>query len=404
MKSSRRNSKVWARRIVAGAVLTIIAGTVVLVWVSRHFSIPLNQLPSNLVRVAATPVLARLYARDQEVAEEIVAAYWHGAATVKSMHKSNPFVYEDPEVPYLKDFRDHFGLSDLVAGVPSEYEAILKLGGWVGSQFDHGTDPVVGGHSACSPVDLVEEGRAGSDYWCEIAARIMVHAAASLSLPARVVTASTDGYSWEHAVAEIWSNDYGKWFIVDTDFNYVYERHGIPLSAVELMQHGREWKASGELQIKTIAPSKPSIPRGDAIELYRYVHIDMRNDWCSRELRPGSPAGGDLATWWTASQDFGSLMVARRKVWDVSQMNWPVNTVYFAPARDAKSDKPHVLWAAYSPYYAFTERQAPDGTWYMQESDSIALEEGEKSIALRVVTRDGWRGPVATFEVPASMW
>ena len=44
-----------------------------------------------------------------------------------------------------------------------------------------------------------------------------------------------------HCITEVWSNDYGKWVTMDpggdsndaTKFTYHFERHGVPLSALE---------------------------------------------------------------------------------------------------------------------------------------------------------------------------
>src|ERR1700730_6625402 len=107
---------------------------------------------------------------------------------------------------------------------------MLKLGAWVGTRWNHGSDPLAGARDACNPAAIVAAGARGAKDWCEIAARTPGHAASSLGWPARVITASRDGYTWEHAIAELWSDDFGKWFAMDTDFNVVYESNGIPLS------------------------------------------------------------------------------------------------------------------------------------------------------------------------------
>lgn len=343
-------------------------------------------------RKIASPVFARLHEEDQAWVGNKVSSYWHGLPDGEPRPGSLPevpFVYENFDAPFLQALRERFQLEQMTRDTTSEYEAVLRLGGWVGQQFDHGLDPVVGGDKACDPIHLIEDGQAGKKYWCEIAARVMVHVAASVGLPARIITASRDGYTWEHAVAEVWSNDFNKWFVVDTDFNMVYEHEGRPLSAVELLQFGQKWSNDGTMTIRHIAPPKPSIPKGDAIYVYRYVHVDMRNDWCTRSLRRGSPAGGDLATWWYSEAPFaGRLLTSKVRLSSPDGMDWRLNNIVtLPPAGDAKR---HLAVATFSPYFSHFETKV-DGQWV---SGGKNLEiPADQSLEVRVVTAFGWRGP-----------
>ncbi len=383
------------------------------------------QLAEQTLRVTAAPILAVVYRGDRALVDQRTASYVRGepqlpvasrddpwrtvaqsvpgfdlTATVSPVFPDAeaPFVFESPDAPHLVAFRERYGLRKLVADAPSEYQAILRLGGWVGSQFDHGTDPTVGGDRACDPVGLVESGRAGARYWCEIAARVMVHAATSLGFPARIVTASRDGYTWEHAVAELWSNEFRKWVVVDTDFNEVYERGGVPLSATDLMRHGLAWQRAGELRIVPIAPEKPNIPRGgNPVALYRYVHIDLRTDWCTRPLRRGSPVGGDRATWWIADEGFRPLLTAKQRV-DEQTMNWQVNGVEIVPlsTRPAPRGVAVVLgFRAYSPTFAGFEVRAPNGEWRALPGPrmEVVAAPGETLVEVRTRTLSGFPGP-----------
>jgi hypothetical protein len=393
-----------------------------------YFNLPAAKVPTQVARVLAAPVLARVYAHDSDHARELADAYVRNArdtnvssATagiappgfsmetrydVEPRIVAAPFVFESPDAPYIARLRDHFHLKDVVAGATSEYDAILRLGNWVGRQFDHGTDTVVGGNHACDPVGLIEAGRSGQAYWCEIAARTMVHAATALGFTARVTTASTDGYTWEHAIAEVWSNEFRKWFVVDTDFNHVYERRGVPLSALELMQHGATWQRAGELVIRQIAPEKPNIPRGgNTIDLYKYVHVDLRNDWCSRQLPRGSPAGGDRATWWTARPDFPAVLTAKVRQDDPAMFDWPVNEVAIEPVQaTAAGDRLEVVVAlrTYSPQFqGFEVRLQTDGEWtpVPEGKFTAPLPLGASAITARVRTLSGFPGPASTLRV-----
>ena len=88
-----------------------------------------------------------------------------------------PFVYEESDAPYLVALRESYGLENIVKDAPDEYGAMLSLGAWVGSRWDHGTDPPPGGFNVCNAIEVIQAGETGSRFWCEIAARLMVHAA-----------------------------------------------------------------------------------------------------------------------------------------------------------------------------------------------------------------------------------
>lgn len=385
LRARNRRSLIWlaiAPALALGAALA--AGT--------YFRLPLPRLAEQGARALAAQVLRLIYAEDMEFVRARTSSYWHGLPEgfdAGQLPPANPFVYEDPQAPYLAALRERFGLDRLVTGAGSEYEAILKLGGWVGSQFDHGTDPVAGGDKVCDPVRLIEEGRAGGRYWCEIAARLMAHSAASVGLPARVVTVSRDGYTWEHAVAEVWSNEFRKWFVVDADFNMVYEHAGVPLSAIELLQRGEALKSAGELQVRRIAPAKPSIPPGDALYVYRYVHVDLRTDWCSRTLRRGSPAGGDAATWWYAVDDIdGRLLSGKKRLADPGEWNWTLN-VPVAFTMESQHNGPTLVIAAFSPYFSHFEIDLGNG--WERAAARLSLP-ATREARVRVVTDFGWKG------------
>lgn len=362
------------------------------------------ELAHDGTRVVMTPVLALLYADDLRHVESIVQRYRHGDwAQSRNAEEAPNFVYESPDAPHLKALRETFGLDQLAARAPTEYEAMLAIGGWVGGQFDHGTDLVAGGDKACDPVALVKQGRQGAKYWCEIAARLMVHAAASLGWPARIVTASTDGRTWEHAVAELWSNDHAKWFAIDADFNIVYESDGRPLSALDLVRDGQRLRADGALQIRRIAKPKPSIPQTDPLRLYQYIHVDMRTDWCTRSLRRGSPAAGDLATWWTARPGFRSLLTSRQRIDQPGVFDWAVNRVHVDISRPRNAELTRTLVVAlhvYSPYFEAFEFRVDHGPWRRASVGRFAIQSvGVRVLEARVVTRGGWRGPVSAVSL-----
>jgi hypothetical protein len=386
----------WTWRIIGTAALLLL----MLFAGSLYYRLSPAGFVTQGARTLLAPVLGLIHRKDKVWVANATESYWHGipaGTSAESLPVTSPFIYEDPDASYLRELRSVFALDQVITGAASEYDAILKLGGWVGSQFGHGTDPVVGGHNACRPVQLIEDGRSGSRFWCEIAARTMAHAATSLGLPARVITASTDGYTWEHAVTEIWSNEFRKWFVVDADFNIVYELHGVPLSALELVERGQRLEEEGLLNTRHIAPPKPGIPPGNALYVYRYVHVDLRNDWCTRSLHRGSPVGGDAATWWHAGSALsGRVLTAMKRVDDPMQFAWQVNQlIAIAVPAGARNSRQYAI-AAFSPYFSHFEVANHITSAWVNHGSSVVLPDGS-DVRIRVVTKQGWRGPEYRF-------
>lgn len=395
--------------------------------VSVYFRLTPIGLINNGIRVAASPIFAQLYNEDQKNVAALCKRNWCGITALalssplenwqriesklvgfkfaggngsEEIIKDIPFVYESMNAPHLVEFRNLYRLNELVANIPDEYTAMLQLGAWVGSLWDHGISPVPGGTQTFNPVDVIQAGRDGSKFWCEIAAKMTVHAATAVGWTSRLLTASGDGYTWEHAVTELWSNQYNKWFVMDTDFNVVYEKGGIPLSAFELCHDGPELQKTGYLQIRAIAPPKPSLPLMDLIPFYRYIHIDLRNDWNTRRLRRGSPVGGDLATWWTARPSLGHVLTAKIRVDAPERFNWPVNVINihalgvdFSPGG---APVLHIGLIGYSPSFETFQVSTDDGPWHEIPSGkfSFPLLSGKHAIRAHILTEGNWKGPI----------
>lgn len=311
-----------------------------------------------------------------------------------------PFVYEDTDMPDLVELRNRYQLDSIIKEGADEYDSMLRLAAWVGTRWDHGIDVVPGGTKVCDPIEVIRAGEGGGKFWCEIAARLMVRSATAVGWPARLVTASRDGYTWEHAIAELWSNQHQKWFVVDTDFNVVYEANNVPLSAFELCHEGVELQRKEILKARFFAPLKQSLTLQDLIPYYRYVHIDMRNDWCARDLRRGSPAGGDLATWWTARTEMGKILTAKKEVGDKQIFDWPVNGVeiYCLSAEQVKEGMSiEVGLMGYSPYFKHFEIADNSEPWRTTQSGrfSFTALTGQHTIKARIVTANGNKGPVS---------
>ncbi len=390
-------------------------------------------LASDAARFGGSAVARLLYAGDLRQARTLSAAYVVGvprsspgapaetwAAAARTAPRlafdarsaglvslpSHAFVYESPDSPFLARLREDQGLDEVIAGHSDEYEAQLALGRWAGTRFPHRMDVRPPDYPWFDPVLLLDASARGEAYWCEIAARLTVYAAASVGWPARIAVVSRVGGSpYDHAVAELWSNQFRKWYVLDTDYNHVFEVEGRPLSAFELCHAGPELAAAGKLSLRRFAPVKEGVdPTRDQIPYFAYVHVDLRNDWLSRRLRPGSPAGGDRNTLWTRREGTPDLLTFRQREDEQDAFDWPVNSVELRAL--AATDSPggsvtiRLGFRAYAPYFEGFALSVDHGDWARVDGAvrEVVLAPGTHEVAARVLTRGG-PGPPASVRL-----
>jgi hypothetical protein len=369
----------------AATVVAIAAYLSVIAWYWNR-GLPPLRTTEQLARIVVANVGTVIYQTDAVQAQKLAEASYVGELPSEIV----PFVFESADAPHLVALRKRFDLDSVVAGPGGEYDAQMRLATWIGTRFQHGTDEVPGGRQVCDPVAVIDAGQKGSRFWCEIAARTMTQAATAVGWPARVITASRDAYPWEHAVAELWSNQFDKWFVVDPDFNVVFEADGVPLSAWELVHQGPALQASNRLVIKRFAPLKQGIEPQDLVQFFAYAHIDKRNDWCSRSLAVGSPAGGDLAALWTSRPGRGPALTQIPKAASREQFDFPLNRVK-TRVTQLSGDRYSISLSTHSPVFSRFERKISDGSWQHVPGLTSQIEQTEATgeMTFRVITRRG---------------
>jgi len=410
------------RKAWLGCLGVILCTLAVVGFISWHYALSPAELPEAAARALAAPVLGGVHRQDLVEQRRLVAGYYvggprepgrdpaaswqalkgvrlEGGSALRALPDAVPFVYDSPEAPPLRELARRYRLKELV-GAGGEYDQMLRLARWLGTRWDHGVDPVPGDAGCPNPGAVIAAGEKGARFWCEIAARAMVQAATALGWPARLVTGSTDGYHWDHALAEIWSNQFNKWILFDPDYNILYASGGVPLSAFEICHMAPTLSRQGALEVVRFAPLKKSLKDLDLLFLYRYVHIDLRNDWLSRRLAPGSPAGGDAATYWTARPGLEKLLTAKARVDDKERFDWRVNAVALYAVQMVQCAPENyrltVGISGYTPYFRGFEVRLAGEPWQRADQGrwEVPLRRGRHRIESRVITSNGASGPV----------
>src|SRR6185312_1417562 len=164
--------------ILGACALAVAAG-------GTRWSLSPRGLLKQCTRVFVTPVLAWVYRADAEDVERRTRAYWvgrdatpagpaseswkrvrlqhpgltvHGSDPLPWPRQSIPFVYEVPDRDFLRGLRARYRLDEIVGAALEEYPAMLRLGAWLGTRWDHGVDKVPGSHLLCDPIAVIAAG------------------------------------------------------------------------------------------------------------------------------------------------------------------------------------------------------------------------------------------------------
>ncbi len=151
--------------------------------------------------------------------------------------------YGDPNSERMATLREEFGLESVIAGVETQFEGFLALKRWVRSRWDHGYSRLA---TECKDgLDFLRYAAKGEQFACGYYARTYVDCACALGWPARLVAIGIEHGEFPrdynvgntgHVVLEVWSDDLGKWVLLDPDVNIYYRRDGLPLTALEVRE------------------------------------------------------------------------------------------------------------------------------------------------------------------------
>lgn len=149
--------------------------------------------------------------------------------------------FDSASNPKLKELRERYRLDEVVASGKDEFERQVILMDWVHRRFKKFGHPSAPARGALEVLKGIDDGHT---FFCKQYGEVMVSAAASLGWVNRPLAlrrhrgVNKVGGSTEHTTTEIWSNQYGKWIMLDPTSNLYLEKDGVPLNAWEIRQ---EW-------------------------------------------------------------------------------------------------------------------------------------------------------------------
>jgi len=143
-------------------------------------------------------------------------------------------VWDDSTNPKFMMLREKYGLDKVVENGKTEFEKMLLLLDWVSSRWKHSGQNAARKHSA---LWILAEVDGGIRFRCVEYAIVLTNCLTVLGYPARTLGLQREGVAFGsgkgHVCAEIWSNQYQKWILLDGQNNAYWMKGGIPLSALE---------------------------------------------------------------------------------------------------------------------------------------------------------------------------
>jgi len=200
-------------------------------------------------------------------------------------HRRFSFDFQPYNNIKLRLLRKKYMLDEVVKNGRDDLEKFILLRRWVKSCWEKGYPENVSYNF--DALDILDRAKKGENFFCSEYSTVYVQCALSLGLQARYV-----GLYKGHVVAEVWSDDFQKWIVmdVDNDFHYIFQE--IPLNSLDLH---RAWRKKDFNDIEIVTPEPVRIVNKETeISYYESFYVRMRNDWFSNKYPHWYPKSNSI--------------------------------------------------------------------------------------------------------------
>ena len=323
------------------------------------------------------------------------------------------FRFDSIENPKLKELRERYYLDVVTAAGKDEFDKQVLLMDWTHQQFKKFGQPSTNAKGALEILKSIDEGHT---FFCSQYAQLLVSAAASLGWVDRPLAlrrhqgVAKVGGSTEHAVTEIWSNQYRKWVMLDPTSNMYLESDGVPLNAYELRQ---EWfYKNGTNLTFVVGKERKKYKKSDLpVFLKRFAGFGDLAVYPDELDKYGFTAYIPNTDLMDSGFDYAQMFIVKDQLCDGTK--WHVRTVPANPAVDpyfpigqaalnlfAEDGKIKVVLKTLTPNFKRFEVRLDDGKWKPAESELVwKVGSGRNSLEARTINKFGVSGPISAAEV-----
>ena len=259
------------------------------------------------------------------------------------------FSFQRWDDPQLDELKARLGIDELIAGAGSEFETVARIAHKVCNMWAHSAPAE---YPTWSALDILNRVDKGEQLWCTYKQLVTMQAMAALGIHSRIVPCA-----WHHSL-EFWSNEYGKWVVMDAWTANYYHKDGIPLGALELHKYSQKnlsLEGSGVWEMN-INPNrwKPDRTADSTLAdspCYQHIRYIPRNDFISAPLahkgvktadgyiRPINQLADPFQTglphvsWW--QEGYTPTLIGRSVQYE-EDFNFPLNEVEIMITRPVK--------------------------------------------------------------------
>ena len=337
------------------------------------------------------------------------------------LYTSMPFEYEKFDEPALVELRTKYKLDEVVAGASSETDKMIKLRNWVAAQWKY--DPPIPYYPAWDAREILKLHKG----FCVQFAIVNMQCALSLGLQARFVFGHFPNVRLKgrivsgHEVTEVWSNELGKWVMMDAQRNesFVSRKTGLLTSMWELHEDqldtyfpkgvdvrgasfDDEVPSEGLLWWQGAEPTTRSEKPKLEIK-WGYVQWVPRNNFYAHRFP--EPLHQGLTWSWTGYWNWEDARTPRlwrygRYTHRRSDIEWTLNQVRWAAAPAEQPGNVRLLMGTVTPDFD-TFLVSTDGGEWRPSADTLTwpLHAGKNRMEMGIRTRAGVLGRKSWLEV-----
>jgi hypothetical protein len=323
------------------------------------------------------------------------------------------FKFDSAENPKLKALREKYGLDAVVASGKDEFGKQVLLNDWVHRRFKKFGQPSTKARGALEVLKGIDEGQT---FFCAQYAETLVSAAASLGWVDRALAlrrnqgANAHGGSTEHTGTEIWSNEYGKWVMLDPTSNMYLEAGGVPLNAWEIRQ---DWFYRGGTNLVFVVGKERARYRKSDLPIFLERFADFGDLTIDPDELDKYGFIGYIpnTNFMDAGDDYGGMFIVKDAL--CAGTKWHVRDLPKNPAVDpyfpidqatmvlrASGEKLEVRLKTMTPNFRTFEVKLDGGGW-KADGDLVdwKMHAGKNQLSARSVNAFGVAGPVSLVEV-----
>ena len=355
--------------------------------------------------------------------DELTGQHWQIENHTASHLLKDPtdFAHEDPTRSQVATFREQ--TAELWVEPIDVFEVARRVRHLTRHETDFDSNDVV---------ECLNAARSGRGLLCQHFSRLFACVCSARGYTTRVVSLSSNGEYFDHAMCEIYLPEQRKWVLIDTDFGVAYRRNDEWLNAVEVQAGWKQlrdgkFEPNGStaaqkqttvlketgIELVVFGNSEPNLrdkrmaesPTGMNLELFEYLFLAMRDDNIGMQYPPGHPTKVKQLCFRADGTDEFVEVCPEAEFRDQANAYWHVGASeiqFLSVQQETDTDQPELQlqFSTRTPRFKEFEIRINGQTWQSCEPNlTWPLSNDKNQIDLRSINSSGVRGPISTIHI-----